>query len=116
MENMLIECNVIRSAFRNNVKKLMFLGSACIYPKLCPQPIREEYLLTGALEPTNEAYAIAKISGIKMCQSYNKQYGTRYLCHACQSVRHNDRSTTFPCDPLNDNKIPQGKMRKSAIR
>ena len=79
MENMLIECNVIRSAFRNNVKKLMFLGSACIYPKLCPQPIREEYLLTGALEPTNEAYAIAKISGIKMCQSYNKQYGTRYI-------------------------------------
>lgn len=79
MENMLIECNVIRSAFRNKVKKLMFLGSSCIYPKLCPQPIKEEYLLTGALEPTNEAYALAKISGIKMCQSYNKQYGTRYI-------------------------------------
>lgn len=79
MENMLIECNVIRSAFQNNVKKLVFLGSSCIYPKHCPQPIKEEYLLTGPLEPTNEAYALAKISGIKMCQSYNKQYGTRYI-------------------------------------
>lgn len=79
MENMLIECNVIRSAFQNKVKKLMFLGSSCIYPKLCPQPIKEEYLLTGSLEPTNEAYALAKISGIKMCQSFNKQYGTRYI-------------------------------------
>lgn len=79
MENMLIECNVIRSAFRNNVKKLMFLGSSCIYPKLCPQPIKEEYLLTGPLEPTNEAYAMAKISGIKMCQAFNKQYGTCYI-------------------------------------
>lgn len=79
MENMLIECNVIRSAFQNKVKKLMFLGSSCIYPKLCPQPIKEEYLLTGPLEPTNEAYALAKISGIKMCQSFNKQYGTRYI-------------------------------------
>lgn len=79
MENILIECNVIRSAFKNNVKKLMFLGSSCIYPKHCPQPIKEEYLLTGPLEPTNEAYALAKISGIKMCQSFNKQYGTRYI-------------------------------------
>jgi len=79
MENMLIECNVIRSAFQNNVKKLMFLGSSCIYPKHCPQPMKEEYLLTGPLEPTNEAYALAKISGIKMCQSYNRQYGTRYI-------------------------------------
>ena len=79
MENMLIECNVIRSAFKNKVKKLMFFGSSCIYPKLCPQPIKEEYLLTGPLEPTNEAYALAKISGIKMCQAYNKQYGTRYI-------------------------------------
>ena len=76
---MLIQSNVIRSAFKNNVKKLMFLGSSCIYPKLCPQPIKEEYLLTGTLEPTNEAYALAKIAGIKMCQSYNKQYGARYI-------------------------------------
>ncbi len=80
MENMLIGCNVIRSSYRNKVKKLLYLGSSCIYPKTCPQPIKEEYLLTGSLEPTNEAYALAKISGIKMCQSYNKQYGTNYIC------------------------------------
>ncbi|QNU66881.1 GDP-L-fucose synthase [Ruminiclostridium herbifermentans] len=80
MENMLIGCNVIRSAYRNNVKKLMFLGSSCIYPKTCPQPIKEEYLLTGPLEPTNEPYALAKISGINMCQSFNKQYGTKFIC------------------------------------
>jgi GDP-L-fucose synthase len=80
MENMLIECNVIKSSYKNHVKKLMFLGSSCIYPKTCPQPIKEEYLLTGLLEPTNEAYALAKISGIKMCQAYNKQYGTKYIC------------------------------------
>ncbi len=80
MENMLIECNIIKSSFKYNVNKLMFLGSSCIYPKTCPQPIKEEYLLTGPLEPTNEAYALAKISGIKMCQSYNRQYGTKYIC------------------------------------
>jgi len=79
MENMLMECNAIQSAFRNNVKKLLFLGSSCIYPKMCPQPIKEEYLLTGPLEPTNEAYALAKISGIKMCRFYNRQYKTRYI-------------------------------------
>ncbi|QWU15189.1 GDP-L-fucose synthase [Paenibacillus sophorae] len=79
MENELIQCNVIRSAFKNNVKKLIFLGSSCIYPKLCPQPIKEEYLLTGPLETTNEAYALAKISGLKMCEYYNRQYGTNYI-------------------------------------
>lgn len=79
MENELIQCNVINSSFKNKVKKLMFLGSSCIYPKLCPQPIKEEYLLTGELEPTNEAYALAKISGLKMCQYYNRQYGTNYI-------------------------------------
>lgn len=79
MENMLIECNVIKSAYENNVKKLMLLGSSCIYPKMCPQPIKEEYILTGELEPTNEAYALAKISGINMCKSYNIQYGTKYI-------------------------------------
>ncbi|MDT3428336.1 GDP-L-fucose synthase [Paenibacillus forsythiae] len=79
MENELIQCNVIRSAFKNQVKKLIFLGSSCIYPKLCPQPIKEEYLLTGPLETTNEAYALAKISGIKMCQYYNRQYGTNFI-------------------------------------
>lgn len=79
MENLLIQCNVIRSAFFYKVKKLLFLGSSCIYPKHCPQPIKEEYLLTGPLEPTNEAYALAKISGLKMCQYYNTQYGTNYI-------------------------------------
>lgn len=79
MENELIQCNVIRSAYKNRVKKLMFLGSSCIYPKLCPQPIKEEYLLSGSLEPTNEAYALAKISGLKICQYFNRQYGTKYI-------------------------------------
>ena len=72
---MQIQNNVIDSAYRNGAKKLLFLGSSCIYPKLCPQPIKEEYLLTGPLEPTNDAYALAKIAGIKMCQAYRKQYG-----------------------------------------
>ena len=74
-QNLQIQNNVIDSAYRNGCKKLLFLGSSCIYPKLCPQPIKEEYLLTGPLEPTNDAYALAKISGIKMCQAYRKQYG-----------------------------------------
>lgn len=74
-ENLQIQNNVIHSAWQNGVKKFLFLGSSYIYPKLCPQPIKEEYLLTGALEPTNDAYALAKISGIKMCQAYRKQYG-----------------------------------------
>ena len=74
-QNLQIQNNVIHSAWRNGCKKLLFLGSSCIYPKFCPQPIREEYLLTGPLEPTNDAYALAKISGIKMCQAYRKQYG-----------------------------------------
>lgn len=78
-DNLLIQTNVIDAAYRNGVKKLLFLGSTCIYPKLAPQPLKEEYLLTGELEPTNDAYAIAKIAGIKMCQSYNKQYGTKYI-------------------------------------
>lgn len=74
-DNLMMESNIIDAAWRNGVKKLLFLGSSCIYPKLCPQPIREEYLLTGELEPTNEWYAIAKIAGIKLCQAYRKQYG-----------------------------------------
>ena len=74
-QNLQIQNNVIDSAYRNGCKKLLFLGSSCIYPKLCPQPIKEEYLLTGPLEPTNDAYALAKIAGIKMCQAYRKQYG-----------------------------------------
>lgn len=79
MENLQIECNVIASAYRNKVQKLLFLGSSCIYPKECSQPIKEEYLLSGYLEKTNEAYALAKIAGLKMCAFYNKQYGTNYI-------------------------------------
>jgi GDP-L-fucose synthase len=78
-ENLVIETNVIHAACRWNVSKLVFFGSSCIYPKACPQPIKEEYLLTSALEPTNEAYAIAKIAGLKMCEAYNKQHGTRFV-------------------------------------
>lgn len=77
--NSMIQNNVIHNAYLNGVKKLLFLGSSCIYPKLCPQPISEEYLLSGELEPTNEAYAIAKISGLKMCQYYKKQYGVNFI-------------------------------------
>ena len=78
-DNLQIQTNVIDAAWRNGVKRLLFLGSSCIYPRDCPQPIREEFLLTGPLEPTNRAYAMAKIAGIEMCWSYNRQYGTRYL-------------------------------------
>ncbi|HZX31667.1 MAG TPA: GDP-L-fucose synthase [Rhodocyclaceae bacterium] len=78
-ENLAIEANLIHGAYRAGVERLCFLGSSCIYPRDCPQPIREEYLLTGPLEPTNEPYAIAKIAGIKLCESYNRQYGTRYV-------------------------------------
>lgn len=78
-ENLAIQTNVIHEAYRASVKRLLFLGSSCIYPRDCPQPIKEEYLLTGPLEATNRPYAIAKIAGIEMCWSYNRQYGTRFL-------------------------------------
>jgi GDP-L-fucose synthase len=78
-ENLIIETNVIDACYRAGVDRLLFLGSSCIYPKLCPQPIKEEYLLTGPLEPTNRPYAVAKIAGIEMCWSYNRQHKTRYL-------------------------------------
>ena len=78
-DNLLIQTNVIDTAYQTGVKKLLFLGSTCIYPKFAPQPMNEDALLTGILEPTNEPYAIAKIAGIKMCESYNRQYGTNYI-------------------------------------
>src|SRR5689334_22317506 len=78
-DNLMIQNNVIEAAFRYNVKKLLFLGSSCIYPKFAPQPIREDSLLSGYLEPTNEAYAIAKIAGIKLCQAYYKQHGRHFM-------------------------------------
>ncbi|MBC8034541.1 MAG: GDP-L-fucose synthase [Chitinophagaceae bacterium] len=78
-DNLMIESNVIHSAYQNQVKKLMFLGSSCIYPKLAPQPLKEEYMLTGSLEHTNEPYAIAKIAGIKLCDAYRAQYGCNFI-------------------------------------
>ncbi|HRP18442.1 MAG TPA: GDP-L-fucose synthase [Ginsengibacter sp.] len=78
-DNLAIQTNVIHNAYLNNVKKLLFLGSSCIYPKMAPQPLKESYLLTGLLEPTNEPYAIAKITGIKMCESYRRQYGCNFI-------------------------------------
>jgi GDP-L-fucose synthase len=77
-DNMMVQANVVHEAWHNGVQKLLFLGSSCIYPRLAPQPIREEYLMSGMLEPTNEPYAMAKIAGIKLCESYNRQYGTDY--------------------------------------
>ena len=78
-DNLLIQSNAIDACYEFGVKRLLFLGSSCIYPKLCPQPIREEYLLTGPLEPTNRPYAVAKIAGIEQCWAYNRQYGTKFL-------------------------------------
>lgn len=78
-QNLMIETNIIHSAYQNGVKKLLFLGSSCIYPKMAEQPIKEDSLLTGPLEPSNDAYALAKIAGIKMCDAYNRQYGTKYI-------------------------------------
>ncbi len=79
-QNLAIQSNVIHESWRHGVKRLLFLGSSCIYPRDCPQPIKEEYLLTGPLEKTNQAYALAKIAGIEMCRAYNRQYGTEYFC------------------------------------
>ena len=78
-QNLMIECNLTHGAYLAGVKQLMSLGSSCIYPRDCPQPIKEEYLLTGPLEQTNEPYALAKIAGIKLCENYNRQYGTQYV-------------------------------------
>jgi len=78
-KNLIIECNTINSAYKYGIKKLLFLGSSCIYPRECSQPMKEEYLLDGKLEPTNEGYALAKIAGIKLCEYYNKQYNTNFI-------------------------------------
>lgn len=78
-DNLMIEANIIHSAYQHGAKKLLFLGSSCIYPKLCPQPMKEDYLLTGFLEPTNEPYAIAKIAGLKLCENYCRQYGVNFI-------------------------------------
>jgi GDP-L-fucose synthase len=101
-ENLQIQNNIIHNAYLNGVKKLLFLGSSCIYPQLAPQPLREEYLLTGTLEPTNEPYAIAKIAGIKMCQSYNRQYGTNFI--AVMPTNLYGSNDNF--DPVNSHVLP----------
>lgn len=95
MKNLQIECNIIDAAHKNGVKKLLFLGSSCIYPRDCPQPIKEEYLLSGYLEKTNEAYALAKIAGLKMCAFYNQQYGTDFISvMPCNLYGINDNFST----------------------
>jgi len=100
--NLIIEANVIKTAHKYGVKKILFLGSSCIYPRLAPQPMKEEYLLSGPLEPTNEAYAIAKIAGIKMCQAYNKQYGTNFI----SVMPTNLYGPNDNYDPMNAHVIP----------
>jgi GDP-L-fucose synthase len=106
-ENLEIQDCVIDASYRHGVGRLLFLGSSCIYPKLAPQPLREEYLLTGLLEPTNRAYAVAKIAGIEMCWSYNRQYGTRYL--AAMPTNMYGPGDNF--DPLQSHVLP-ALMRK----
>lgn len=105
--NLMIECNLIHGAFKAGVKKLLFLGSSCIYPKYAPQPMKEEYLLDGKLEPTNEPYALAKIAGIKLCESYNRQYGTDFIsCMPTNMYGPNDNY-----DPMGSHVIP-GLVRR----
>jgi GDP-L-fucose synthase len=106
-DNLMIQTNVIHQAYLAGVRKLLFLGSSCIYPKHCPQPMKEEYLLDGQLEPTNEPYAVAKIAGLKMCQSYNRQYGTNFIC----AMPTNLYGPGDNFDPLNSHVIP-GLMHK----
>lgn len=108
-ENLEIQTNVIDAAYRSGVKRLLFLGSSCIYPKLCPQPIKEEYLLTGPLEPTNRAYALAKIAGIEMCWSHNRQYGSQFL----GAMPTNLYGPGDNFDPKNSHVLP-GLIRKAA--
>lgn len=112
-DNLEIQTNVIDASYRHGVKRLLFLGSSCIYPKLAPQPIKEEYLLTGPLEPTNQAYAVAKIAGIEMCRSYNRQYGTRYLAAMPSNVYgpgDNFDPTTSHVLPALIRKVAQAKQ------
>ena len=118
-DNLTIQTNVIHSAFENNVKRLLFLGSSCIYPKLVPQPMKEEYLLTGPLEPTNRAYALAKIAGVEMCWSYNRQYETQYLAAMPTNLYgpgdnyHPENSHVIPATPA---QVPSSSDRQPTKR
>ena len=109
-ENLEIQTNVIDASFRSGVKRLLFLGSSCIYPKFAPQPIKEEYLLTGSLEPTNRAYALAKIAGIEMCWGYNRQYGTKFL--AAMPTNLYGLADNFD---LNNSHVLPALIRKAAV-
>ena len=113
-QNLAIQNNVLQHAGEAGVQKLLFLGSACIYPRDCPQPIKEEYLLTGPLEPTNRAYALAKIAGIEMCWSFNRQYGTRYVC----AMPNNMYGPGDNYDPLTSHVLPAliRKFHEAKIR
>jgi len=112
-DNLCIEINVINSSFKAGVKKLLFFGSACSYPRACPQPMKEEYLLQGPLEPTSEAYAVAKIAGIKMCEVYNRQYGTNFIC----AIPTNTYGPNDNFDPYDSHVIPAliAKFNKAKI-
>lgn len=112
-ENLLLQTNVIHEAYKNGVKKLLFLGSSCVYPKNAPQPLKEEYLLTGPLEPTNEAYALAKIAGIKMCQAYRREYGANFI----SVMPTNTYGPNDDFDPETSHALPGilGKFHKAKI-
>lgn len=101
-ENLAVQTNIIHASYQYEVKKLLFFGSACTYPRDCPQPMKEEYLLSGYLEPTNEPYAVAKIAGIKMCEAYNRQYGTNFIC----AIPTNVYGPNDDFDPNNSHVIP----------
>lgn len=111
-ENLSIQNNVIHTSWLSGVRKLIFLGSACSYPRDCPQPIQEEFLLTGALEPTNEPYAVAKIAGIKLCEAYNRQYGTCFVC----AVPTNAYGPNDNYDPEGSHVIPALMQKFHAAR
>ena len=113
-QNLAIQTNVIHESWRNNVSRLLFLGSSCIYPRDCPKPIKEEYLLTGALEPTNRPYALAKISGIEMCWSYNRQFGTKYIAAMPTNLYGpNDNYDLNKCVPALIRKIHLAKLAQA---
>ena len=117
-ENLMIQTNLIHASYQVGVKNLIFLGSSCIYPKLAIQPIKEDYLLSGKLEPTNDSYAIAKIAGIKMCQSYNDQYGLNYLCLMPTNLygpKDNYNLKTSHFFPALISKIHNAKIKKKKI-
>jgi GDP-L-fucose synthase len=116
-DNLMIEANIIHSAYRHGPKKLLFLGSSCIYPKLCPQPMKEDYLLTGFLEPTNEPYAIAKIAGLKLCENYSRQYGVNFISAMptnLYGINDNFQSGQLPRVASPDAEVPRGQAPEPA--